>query len=783
MGDAIYYKLIAKNAKYTEIKWDKKSTPEEVTKAENKLAYNARYNATEHVIKVKTYSIYWNTSTSEHAIYAGGTIVWYGAKFARSARFISVANAPNPRTCVPEITRRTYTAYLGDYYYFGRNDKKLGLESWKSSTYILSSILVKQYGGNLTTKALNKLSVRYANMTFNQNDAPSAFFHWANLYRAMGNIDYYKMYARAAELGNVFAAYEWGNISPNIVAKTNWYTFAATGGLTKAAYALGELYRTRNMPILAQAWFVRASLHSVDGSQEMRDADNQVKLLRRGRTHRSKNVVVVLQTTDDDNYALSRKCSVEVERHIETFIDQFDFEHLYIQNRDLNALTICLAHICKGQRKIAHLIIMAHGTATALYLSPKIVSTIDTVHELAACIRPYLASNSSVFLESCSTGLGGRGGRNVAQALANSLRDHAVWGISGDTCINHLVITNCKPDATGTYLDIVYGNTGAVQLVNFVAEPFHATLDLTVSLDDTSELLLLVVSTRSDGIIQLGSDTVTLCADMPQHTRNSNIILTKRRSSRGGEWLVSIRTLASDAKTPLIISGTIQIIRTGIVFRRCLISVENCGHVLLLPEQFFADCMNLTRVPDIVHGYMLPSNLSSFFANCATLEAAPNYWDTKHVTNMTKMFQGCSMLNCEYMNLDTGKVTSMEDMFNGCRKLKTLGGLLLDTSRVTAMTRMFRGCVNFTGHPTMSRWDVSHVQSMHAMFSGCKAFNIPLYQWNVSCARYVGEMFVDCTSFDQNINTWNVSAAQNMADMFRGCVSSIQTRWSQHPPP
>jgi surface protein len=74
----------------------------------------------------------------------------------------------------------------------------------------------------------------------------------------------------------------------------------------------------------------------------------------------------------------------------------------------------------------------------------------------------------------------------------------------------------------------------------------------------------------------------------------------------------------------------------------------------------------------------------------------------------------------------------------------------------------------------VSNWDVSNIERMIGMFSGCSSFNQPLDKWDVSKLRYMSDMFVGCTSFNQPLDNWNVSNVRNMTGMFGGCSSFDQ---------
>ena len=55
---------------------------------------------------------------------------------------------------------------------------------------------------------------------------------------------------------------------------------------------------------------------------------------------------------------------------------------------------------------------------------------------------------------------------------------------------------------------------------------------------------------------------------------------------------------------------------------------------------------------------------------------------------------------------------------------------------------MFSKIINF--NQDISKWDVSSVENMEAMFKYCKKFNQDISNWNVSKVRYKIDMFDNC---------------------------------------
>ena len=90
-----------------------------------------------------------------------------------------------------------------------------------------------------------------------------------------------------------------------------------------------------------------------------------------------------------------------------------------------------------------------------------------------------------------------------------------------------------------------------------------------------------------------------------------------------------------------------------------------------------------------------------------------------------------------------------------------------DVSKVKSMSAMFYDCENF--NCDLSRWNVSNVMDMNGMFSGCKNFNCDLSRWDVSKVKSMNVMFCDCKNFNCDLSRWDVSNVTNMESMFYGC--------------
>ena len=91
-----------------------------------------------------------------------------------------------------------------------------------------------------------------------------------------------------------------------------------------------------------------------------------------------------------------------------------------------------------------------------------------------------------------------------------------------------------------------------------------------------------------------------------------------------------------------------------------------------------------------------------------------------------------------------------------------------DTSEITSMTWLFYEKAHFNGD--ISRWDVSNVLDMGAMFLGT-SFNGDISQWDVSNVRMMIQVFQRATSFNGDLSQWDVSNVTIMNGMLDGATS------------
>ena len=155
-----------------------------------------------------------------------------------------------------------------------------------------------------------------------------------------------------------------------------------------------------------------------------------------------------------------------------------------------------------------------------------------------------------------------------------------------------------------------------------------------------------------------------------------------------------------------------------------------------------------------------------------------NYIDTTAITIMAYIFsddstygKGLHKFNGDISKWDVSKVTVMTAMFNGATSFNQ------DISewkvgKVTVMSNMFDRATSF--NQDISEWKVGKVTVMNSMFNGATSFNQDISDWDVSLVTDMSGMFQGATSFNQDISEWKVGKVTNMRFMFNGATSFNQ---------
>ena len=131
-------------------------------------------------------------------------------------------------------------------------------------------------------------------------------------------------------------------------------------------------------------------------------------------------------------------------------------------------------------------------------------------------------------------------------------------------------------------------------------------------------------------------------------------------------------------------------------------------------------------------------------------------------------------------------LTDMNELFSSSSS-STYGNMIYDpfkadlskwnVSSVTKMSAMFAQATKFNSD--ISKWDVSRAITMSSMFRSALSFNADLSKWDVSSVTNMDHMFYSARSFKSDLTKWNVGRVDDADKMFTGSnVSKLcSTTW------
>ena len=167
---------------------------------------------------------------------------------------------------------------------------------------------------------------------------------------------------------------------------------------------------------------------------------------------KTKDMIVVLQATEDWNKAFNSNGDKGLFSVLKSFSD-FDFIYKKVSN--LNDIKKLFKKF-NDNAKIAHLIIMAHGSISSMVLSNKYSITINNMDEFVKIIKPKLSTNASILLHSCCVGTGGLEANNFANNLAYKLPDHVIFGSEKAIKRGDLIVSFALTDIHRRSIDMWY---------------------------------------------------------------------------------------------------------------------------------------------------------------------------------------------------------------------------------------------------------------------------------------------------------------------------------------
>ena len=147
-----------------------------------------------------------------------------------------------------------------------------------------------------------------------------------------------------------------------------------------------------------------------------------------------------------------------------------------------------------------------------------------------------------------------------------------------------------------------------------------------------------------------------------------------------------------------------------------------------------------------------------------------NCIDTSNITDMSDLFakiDKASKVNFDVSEWNVSNVENMNLMFSGCINFDCYLSNW-NVSKVNNMQSMFGGCEKFEGKG-IENWNVSNVKDMSAMFVRCYKLDCDLSSWNVSNVKDMNSMFYNCKNFDCDLSNWDVSNVKDIANMFLNC--------------
>ena len=177
---------------------------------------------------------------------------------------------------------------------------------------------------------------------------------------------------------------------------------------------------------------------------ELRLEDNQ------NNVQKLKNIVLVLHSAYDPQHAFNEDGD---EGLFEIFKRMEYFTFIYKKVSNYNDIEQTIKNL-DADKKIAHLIIMAHGTKTSIQISQleKITSGLARsskdipIARFANIIKPKLEKDCSILLHSCSTGEGGLNENNFAKTLSNLLPGHVIYGSEEPIARGDLIVSVAEED-------------------------------------------------------------------------------------------------------------------------------------------------------------------------------------------------------------------------------------------------------------------------------------------------------------------------------------------------
>jgi len=187
-------------------------------------------------------------------------------------------------------------------------------------------------------------------------------------------------------------------------------------------------------------------------------------------------------------------------------------------------------------------------------------------------------------------------------------------------------------------------------------------------------------------------------------------------------------------------------------------------------------------------------NMRAMFYQAPVFNQSVGSWDVARVTTMERMFEGAAAFEQDlgwrvstYFTTRFAGSTDTEDaersqvntqnVFLGSACETTFCGVVVvftsNSDLVDAVNAWLDG--DATYYTGISKWDVSAVTDMSALFSGRNAFDDDISAWDMSSVTSTQSMFYGAALFNQDIGSWTVSSVADTSFMFFGADAFDQT--------
>lgn len=156
-----------------------------------------------------------------------------------------------------------------------------------------------------------------------------------------------------------------------------------------------------------------------------------------------------------------------------------------------------------------------------------------------------------------------------------------------------------------------------------------------------------------------------------------------------------------------------------------------------------------------------------------------NSWGTMVLgaAGETGCFAGCSNLTITPTagSPVTAATISLASCFSNCTSLNSTNLATWDVSAVQDISNMFSGCIAF--NVNLSSWVTSSVRNMASVFSSCESFNngdpvnggAAAFAWNTDAVTSMGFLFANCSAFNQTVTFTAGGPGADLTSLFDGC--------------